>query len=149
MNLKMNKERLLFGADILDRVEPESFDLECWELVPREEYCPPCGFVACAVGHMTHNPQMQAWGLRLQKTKTYEDNDTLVPVFGKYTQWTAVDLFFGLQVEEAEYLFMSSCYDELTDPITPAIVAARIREFVATDGGSFDDWQITTARDVN
>lgn len=129
-------ERLLHGANLLDLVDPLRFNISLWHTEDDE-----CGFSACAIGHFWHDKQFQEWGL----SSRVGPLGVLIPCYQNTTyQGDAMpdvaDLF-DLTVGQADYLFYDRSYSHLNTVVTPAIVAARIREFVRTNGQSHKEWQ--------
>lgn len=126
----MIKSRLLTLADHLDRVSERhmhgqriarKFDMNTW--YRRTE----CGTAACAIGEATHIPRFRKLGLRLKPRLTC---DRLYPALRKLRGWAAVQSFFGISFEVARYLFWGDSYPGYPS-VGPALVAARIREYVA------------------
>lgn len=82
-----------------------------------------CGYTACAVGHACLDSRFTTQGLTMFKDMpSYETSK------GRCTGWRAVQDFFGISREEAEYLFHDSHY---TGSKGPAAVANRLRGFIA------------------
>lgn len=143
----MNKERLQHLVEVLEEVakQPETrFDLASWffpttsinfeerfnNIPPSETLSIPhkCGAVACACGYAGLDPQFRAEGFKtlpngLILYSTEEGRD--------YKGWTAVEAFFDLWDDTAQYLFCSDAYmaKETKDVKT---VIARLREFIET-----------------
>ena len=87
-----------------------------------------CGTQACACGLAALNPAFKKAGFR-------EENSVIIftdPVDGyEYEAWAAVRHFFGIEYDEAEYLFSSASYTGKTYGAAAARkVAKRIRAFV-------------------
>lgn len=87
-----------------------------------------CGFAGCVMGWAAVLPSFRRLGLRLEKDNEYDL--VVYPLYNGRTDWGAVHELFGLDSQDAQYLFSSSEYnpDEWTDPLA---VAKRIREFIA------------------
>jgi len=120
----MNIQRLQMLAELLDTVEPDSFDLEHW--VKRER----CGTVACAVGHACMHPPFNEMGLKLDVDPACPKFS--IPTFGEYRRsWDAVIAFFDISLDIAYKLFLHSRYT--LSERTPANVAARIRAVIAEE----------------
>lgn len=110
----MHKERLTTLAKHLRTVAPENFGLEAWR----------CGTVACAVGHACSIPEFRTAGLRLE----VYDGTALMPGYGVWSSWRAVQAFFDLSRDQADHLFYEDQYDPAC--ATANHVADRIEEFV-------------------
>ena len=122
-------KRLLWLADYLDTVPPETFDMSRWW----------CGTKGCAMGHAAQMPTFRRLGLRLVHRDEHIDPNG-VPftalVLGDKTDFDAAAALFGLSVWEAESLFnVDSDAWTGVDPRTPADVAGEIRAFVARARG--------------
>jgi len=115
-----NIERLKHLVTILRAVPPERFDMGYWE----------CGTVACAVGHACHDPQFQAEGLHLARVAGFA---TLRPALNRgQNGWPAVMTFFGLNLDQALYLFSMSDYESAF--LTTDDVIARIEALIKGTG---------------
>lgn len=151
----MNKEALLKLAEILESkdVLEENFDLTAWmndknkvlgigatfgEDSPafqaivrtlktrfrndrRMEVPHNCGMTCCACGWAGLN----RWFISRGFKTTHTGNVSYRGMLG----WDAVTEFFGLDNDDAEYLFSDTSYDE--GGVSKLEVAARIREFVS------------------
>jgi hypothetical protein len=114
-------DRLLRLAEYHEhQVSPEQFSLRNWQ--------DPCGTVACAIGHACRIPEFAEAGLRLVP---YGNAGYFMPAYGEWSDWYAVAEFFGIDHDDAEYLFGAWHYDEGV-ATRPDEVAARIREFVCS-----------------
>lgn len=115
----MNRERLLKLANHLDTVKPAKFDMGNWS----------CGTTACAAGHACGIPEFVELGLYLDYSAR-PDRGCVRFHDGEYIHsgWNAVEDFFGLEPDEAVYLFGVNDYewDNRTDP---KVVAQRLRLF--------------------
>jgi len=95
-----------------------------------------CGTTACAVGWGTiefKNEGLHLFedGLQGEEYQIGYDMSTKFGlVYRRVTGWNAVNIFFDLNHDEAEYLFASWKYAE--QPTSPKTVVNRIREFVKT-----------------
>lgn len=99
-------------------IPPEKFNLGVWSSYEDPKAGFNCNTTACAVG----------WGSVLFHRQKFRVIDGM-PEFGDQYGWTAVEAFFGLTEEEAEYLFNPRAYNDGDD--TPAHkVAWRIRAFL-------------------
>lgn len=153
----MNKERLELMATLMDEVAADQallshFDLKSWvrsnhdddnEQAPKplgnrdpavdlKNELHTCGTTACAVGFATLDKRFRAQGLRMHVA-----SGCSFPCYvgtegrGGFTGWLAVQKFFDLEYEMADYLFHSDHYSEGKDG--PADVAARIRQVLKTN----------------
>ena len=116
----MIKKRLLTLADALDKlaVKPRkrfTFSLAGW--FRREKIC---GTTACAVGLASTLPEFKRLGLKIHD---------YLPAFRDLRGWYAVQKFFGISYDAAEYLFSYTQY-ESNDTTKPKAVADRIRALV-------------------
>lgn len=112
----MNTERLKDMLDVLRAPLPGEFRIGTWE------YVTDCGFAGCAVGNYCKaRPDS---GLTLIRRQ---------PRFGQFSNWEAVEKFFGVSLEQATWLFEGWQYpDELET--TVAEVADRVEAFIASGG---------------
>jgi hypothetical protein len=120
----MHTERLLKLADFLETVPPDKFDMNGWG---RED---DCGFAGCAIGwagKLFDGKGLETFPLKDCREGNYnigvritDDKDIV--------SWRAVEQFFDMEFEDADFLFSSG---EYSWNVTPTEVAARIREFVA------------------
>lgn len=130
-----------------------AFNLRYWG---RLDYMPeetgknephPCGFSACAVGHMCVDPRFQVLGLKADPAWTplyqptveeaatleteplsTEDDEVISPL----ESFEAVALFFGITYEDALWLFQDNSYPHIVGTtITAADVAARIQQLLS------------------
>ena len=116
----MNKERLLrLARDILPNVPEEKFNLKTWK----------CGSAACAVGWAASDPQFKKEGFKLYSGLFGPDDNRQVftPSYGDLGGWSAVEKFFGIDFDHAQYLFSDEAYGSATKEH----VIQRIEEFVA------------------
>lgn len=86
-----------------------------------------CNTAACAAGLAA------LMGLGGLSFDIVSGRGTLVPTFAGYTGWSAVEMVFGLNCEEAETLFSPDCYplNLRTGAEAERNVAKRIRGLVA------------------
>lgn len=132
----MHADRLLKLADFLETVPEENFDISGWETAeatkPEGDRPGQCGFAGCAVGWAAHVELFDGFVMR--------DGD---PLYQGKTDWDAVDELFGFKQAPGELskegliLFSGSEYRGYE--ATPAQVAARIRQFVASKATSSSD----------
>ncbi len=153
----MNVERLSLLATILEQQKLAAntgFDLTYWFSNAERDSAPsvteervsadsgtnnyavvdaatlPCGTTACAIGHAALIPEFQAQGFKLVRFALPEDEGDYgaMPYFDGRISWEAVNRFFDLDGNWADYLFMSGGYG---DNPQPKDVAIRIRELIA------------------
>lgn len=140
-----NVARLERLCEILGAVHPNHFNLKTWA-GPTS-----CGTTACAVGFAALDPGFQAEGLSLEVLKSrflfgpvryvtvtaFDDvrggwlRKSLggVPRYRGYSHWKAVQMFFGLTVKQAFYLFSPERYD--ADELrAPDAVIGRIQKLL-------------------
>ncbi len=85
---------------------------------------PNCGAVACAVGWCPYVfPRSFKWEHSIVTLKDGTD---------EYSNFQAVEKFFGINTKQCEYLFMPQSYHK--SKRGPKSVAARIESFVERDG---------------
>lgn len=140
-------KRLLKLADFLDTVPKKLFDLETFAnidldsdgcevaLDKMKKFEPKCGATACAMGWCpTIFPKLIKW-YRLD-VNSWDGNIEYGVVLkeqekGKeFRNFKAAEKLFGLNTDEAEYLFQPSRYPSYGKNATPKSVAKRIRKFV-------------------
>ena len=133
-----HKNRLLKLAAFLDNVPPERFDLSFWygrfldggsHVNDYEYFKNNCGTAACAIGWACTIPSFRKAGLRINPNSDYGEN-YYTPVYKSYREFTAVNEFFGLEIQDSQHLFFDSSYPERFRT-SPKTVADRIREFVS------------------
>ena len=124
----MNKERLLrLARDILPNVPEENFKMITWK----------CGTSACAVGWAASDPQFNEEGFELDK---HCEGPLAIFMFTPWYEgiggWSAVENFFGIDFDHAQYLFSDEAYSivDSNERITKEQVIQRIEEFVAGGG---------------
>jgi len=146
--LDVSNRRLLKLAEHLDTIPVEAFNIHHWvslnekdtvwapEVKKLEQYDSisegvlanvECGFAACAVGHASSIKEFQQEGFRMLHD---EEFGPIYPSYRGRHSFAAVNLFFGLDDEEAQMLFQSTGYG--TRNVTPYDVAKQIRTFVNT-----------------
>ena len=103
-------QRLAVLADWLETIPPERIEMGAWK----------CGTSACAVGWGCASPALAEEGLRFATRWGSVES----PSYDGRSDWDAVEAFFDLTFDEADFLFFD--YD---DPSKSAVVA-RIREFI-------------------
>ena len=125
----MNRERLTYLIDILSAVPPERFDIETWK----------CETAACALGWACGSPHFQEQGLHFRPVPNFEG--ACEPEFEGVHRYYAGARFFGITIEQSEYLFCPNLYiddEHRTDDgefdysyVTPEHVITRIKELLA------------------
>lgn len=106
------------------------FDLENWAEVREGNFGTHCGYSACAVGHA-------GLDARFDLALTFDNegefaHPILTTNVGDTTGWPAVRRYFGLEDNDATYLFSEYAYLEANLPATdPGAVADRIDAFIA------------------
>lgn len=110
----IGRQRLRILADFLPSVPSEKFNI--------------CQWAACACGWAATIPEFKAAGLRVAPWKVDASISTMC--FGDRDGGDAVEAFFDLNHPDVVYLFSMFAYDEKIR-VTPATVAARIREYLA------------------
>lgn len=114
----MRIDRLQHLITILQLVPLERFSLRTWK----------CGTTACAVGWACMDPLFNLQGLiHYGSGPYYEKPDAEPNEF--YTHWAAVEMFFGLDEEQALHLFSPTHYNNVRRPI-PQDVIARIEALI-------------------
>lgn len=133
MTTRFQHRRLLKLAEHLETGVPRKrFNMNFWK---REA---GCGTVCCAMGHGVSVPSLRRAGLKFLFTELWQDNDDdeerdYTVVCNGQEGLSAAEEVFGISFDQAEYLFMPMSYSAELDsfqPITPKIVARRIRKFV-------------------
>lgn len=117
-------DRLMRLTDLLDTIEPEAFDLEFWK-----RSGPNCGTTACAIGHACTIPEFIEAGLQLHVDVQEEEETTYFVAYKNYISSSAVMEFFGLDYNQAMWLFYPLSYED-KDLRNPKKVATRIRKFL-------------------
>lgn len=158
----MNRDRLSLAITALQNVPPERFDLESWVShrgnadpdnyhtgVPDDVILPlagkhdpasikeavrgACNTAACAAGWLALDDRLHTEGLHLRALSTvWADRIQLEPQYLTLNGWAAVREFFGLNNDQAKWLFADSAYPDEPRP-TPADVADRIRFLLDKD----------------
>ena len=132
----MNKERLLKLADYVDdNVSPLKFSMSSFfsRSVTKLDDLHSCGTTACLAGWACNIPEFQKAGLA---TKVYSQfNPYVVPSYEGSETFTAMEKFFDLTEEQAEYLFGE--YSDQGETIDrknerPEDATRRIRRLVET-----------------
>lgn len=143
----MNVERLNKLVELLESLEPESFDLRSWVLkynhvlidespqLVEDHIENPCGTVACAIGWACLNPDFNALGLKLDNSPAELGEPTYYCPTDEwqYSGFRAVAKFFDIGYENAEYLFLQQEYGEKV--ATKDEVIARIKEYILINSG--------------
>lgn len=131
----MNVERLKLAAKIISNIKLTDtlrFDLHDWYEANE------CGTVACAIGHLCMNKQINKLGLKLESPSIGSPHCPGSPQKPKwvslngssYYSWNAVKYFFEISDDDAEFLFAPGSYEEYL--VTPKSVANRIKRFIKT-----------------
>lgn len=107
----MNIERLQELTKLLSVVVPETLDLGDWK----------CETTCCAVGHACNHPIFIEQGLH------WDSNN--YPAYKELTNWSAVEAFFDISENVAEYLFSEDSYP-VDQIITPQSVIERINDII-------------------
>lgn len=139
-----HEERLLKTASVLMNLPkerkanpslPTAFNISWWIDNENDEEELNCGTAACAVGHVMFHPWFKQRGLRPSESEYARG--IVVPTFDnkkggvKLESWDAVEAFYGITDDEADYLFSGTRYDyDYMSEISPKTVALRIRQFV-------------------
>lgn len=128
----MQRAKLLKLANFLQRLPKKyKFDLNRWSTKDQEDDC-ECKSTACAVGWYCSKVAPRS-NLKLVYNVFHNPNDAEVVYSTKngmmYYGWYAVEVYFGLTEEEAEYLFHNCSY-KLQDETNPKAVAKRIKQFL-------------------
>jgi hypothetical protein len=140
----MNSERLLKMAAFLEALPPHKFGFQNYVYLgsksPAEALAAPdehCGTTACAVGWM---PAIFPEDFKWVENCSYP---TIHIAAKADYEWKAkkVYAFLGLNSDQFDFLFIPT-YSQLGAAATAVQVAAQIREFVATDGASYEDFQV-------
>lgn len=92
----------------------------------------PCGTVHCAVGAAGVDPRFNALGFEL----ALNNHDAMTPHYEGLENWDAVAMFFGIDYDEATYLFQACEYPN-GDETTIDEVIDRLEETIAA--GEFAD----------
>lgn len=147
----MNTEALIRLADKLDGVgpyadvgpvPPDKFEMTewfRWSVLGPNIDPNGCGFAACAMGWACTDPWFQERGLRAHPMR-YK----MLPFVNDDQGFDAASKLFSISPAESEWLFSDYAYrdgacDLTPEPIPPAVVAQRIRQFVADGGMPSDD----------
>lgn len=122
--MKMRLDRLETLAKHLETVPPETFNLKAWK----------CGTTACAMGHACSIPKFRQAGLKLTEILVWMTEPMLSPEFKGRGGFEAAEFFFGLNEDEALFLFDPDCYPA-GDRTRKQTVINRIRKFIAKHQG--------------
>lgn len=145
----MNRTRLAIVAEDLEAIariplhmEAPMFNLNTWiggnllasdreGIVADAPMGLSCGTAACAVGMACFNPKLRKMGLDMELA-SYGRN--IQPTYNGYTQWAAVEKFFGLTENQVLSLFGGRYYEDMDLPTEgregAAAVAKHIRTFI-------------------
>jgi hypothetical protein len=116
----MNRARLEHLLTVLDCVPEGAFQMDNWV----------CGTTACAIGWAAQDSIFKEEGLTLMFH---------TPQFNEASGFYAVENFFDISVSIARALFAPESYRQdvnFTCIATPADVAARVRELLASEATS-------------
>jgi hypothetical protein len=115
------RAELTMLAEKLPLVPAEKFDMSFWGDGRLDLDTPEftCGFAGCAIG----------WAPKLIPNCGIERWDHGVR-FGGESGFRAVALYFGIDEDQADYLFARYSYSEETVDLTPLVVANRIMRFL-------------------
>lgn len=103
----MNKKRLRILRDFLRRHADElAIDMGCWADGIRDGR-PACGSAACAIGWASTIPSFRRDGFRLRDMT----GEMVMPIYGDARNWAAVERFFDVDVETANYMFSPNSDD--------------------------------------
>jgi hypothetical protein len=121
----MNVERLKELTKLLSTIPETNFNLSAWSRgenlknIPQQQLI-DCETVCCAVGWACSHPPFIEQGLHWDKCD--------YPAYENSTSWSAVEAFFDIPTEVAEYLFLDDSY--CTDDATPQDVIDRINDII-------------------
>lgn len=133
-----HRNRLLKLASILDTVPRKKFNLEYWisnqsDEQPTTGTVNECGTAGCAIGWAMSDRGFRKAGLK----PTIDDigffvrkHFITIPYYKGAKNFEAVALFFGIEENQAEHLFLDWYYPEQGNKTTPKQVAKKIRKFV-------------------
>ena len=121
----MNVERLKELTKLLSTIPETNFDLDAWSggenlIGVEQQYLIKCGTVCCAVGWACSHPPFVKQGLH------WDSCD--YPAYQDSNAWGAVEAFFEIPVEVAEYLFDMDSYNLLN--VKPKDVIDRINDII-------------------
>lgn len=121
----MNRARLERLILILEDVEKNNryFDMSEWTT--------ECGTASCAMGYAAVDPIFNLEGLSLYESY-FGDALQYVPSYNGVIGYSAAVVFFEITMDDAEYLFAPSSYNEDGEyfEAEPKHVIARIRELL-------------------
>jgi hypothetical protein len=108
------------------------FDLVGWGEIPPGAVRLDCGTQACAVGLACLSGKFR--GLSFERVHAYDNAITPVPIYKGYRAYFAVEYYFDLTGDQAQYLFSHERYPRTlrAGPKAERAVARRIRKFVTT-----------------
>jgi hypothetical protein len=116
-------EYLLRGADFLEKVPANTFDIDDWQASRASQTLVfdgtfECGFAGCAIGWMAHAKIFPGFTM-----------GCFEPAYGELRSWDAVEELFGISESEAMHLFSVYRYTlGEGESVTPSMVAARMRQ---------------------
>ena len=121
----MNVERLKELTKLLSTIPETNFDLDAWSggenlIGVEQQNLIECGTVCCAVGWACSHPPFIEQGLHWGKYDYPKYQDSIA--------WDAVEAFFEIPLEIAEYLFLTDSYNIAN--IKPQDVIERINDII-------------------
>ena len=133
----MNVERLKELTKLLSTIPETNFDLSAWVgsggsniLNIDKQSLIDCGTVCCAVGWACSHPPFVKQGLH------WDSCD--YPAYQDSSAWDAVEAFFEIPLEVAEYLFLMDSYNianirpqDVIDRINDIIEDSELYDFIA------------------
>ena len=112
---------------VLPKVSEENFSLQTWQNVDSKGI-----FTCCACGWAAHHVPFISEGLTLQEAGEWSYSKYKFVYRTKqdfYSGFTAVCMFFSLNLKDANYLFVTSSYP-LGSQTTKAEVIERITDYI-------------------
>lgn len=100
--------------------ESRTFDMGTWD----------CDMAACALGSASMNPWFKERGLYASKDVIDAIGFDSIPVYKGNRGCEAGAEFFGITLEESEYLFSIQRYEGNSDSISPEMVRDRVDELI-------------------
>lgn len=116
---KFHIERLRKLAKFLRTVPRKRFNIDFWTDENTDDKF-TCNTIACAGGWACSMPIFRKRGLKL---------DNYGPTFGRFKDYDALSLFFGLSLRKTESIFNPDEYDEYIS-VTPKMVAKKIESVI-------------------
>lgn len=144
IKIRRMKQLRKLGEKLL-KVPQENFNMAHWTFtrdpsgcsVPTQLVAPKniktltCGFSACAIGWFpTLVPAAKKEGFNIQLVNGRAGLFP-IPAYKRNRAWNAIESYFGLTPDDAEYLFMDDSYGEydLGKKVTNESVSRRLIEF--------------------